>query len=790
MAVSVLEKVLGNHKFYTETYIKDTITLVKSITLKNDKEAQLYNDLLRRLNPAHPISEDRTQWQYYWHITGKRTDYDRKVMMLSLDDGKEIELTRKSLQTHRRTHQTLLAFGMQYDALIKQYPEMELYIKAIITTPQFHSIQEAVDAKDFTIASYDPAWIEENESDVIAQLQLRIDNYKSIWLIGYYAMADNLFLASQYHILYNFLVCSLLAIRLSHAKTMQAHSYHIRLYLASHHYLDDVIMFLTRKQMLFLYRNLRYLDNHSGSNFTFRTLIDVLFSERNISVVNYAYHQKNSVNSQGLTNYRYRQRLLNNKPLIYSPADYPLASLAAKERFLAPGNADWYDYGTEQEDFKHRCSLVSHTLSKDLETLLLEETDSVRFKLLPTLTDYWAQLLKDKRLSFLAEVTDPVTSSSHRLNIRDLFKLYLVVLYTKHGVELETFPTYRINRVFKEPMPSSDELLKGCYDLDVQQRTYVQTVLDAIPNYRHCLTSYQFGQWVTEVYRLNISLWNMLSNLSDMDTEGQMAWVVEKTVTSNDFEVDLVETVDEFFTRTGISDARKLDPVALERYLFDILDTAYDKQLSFLSRNRKLQEALTKVFFKFNSYTVQLINNYYGDSPLLVGPKDTRFAHSTTVQYDMTLSGEATIGFDLITDVLSRGSQDHYVDFGSDYDYTTRTRSDISLGAVVGVDVRHSYQTNIDFFLNNQLVSESDTLVSERLEMELLRDATFGDRVEVLSQTHLRLNPCVDLGILSHRHEVMRNHVPISCGVFDVEITSLPAQSSDDDLLFLALYGH
>lgn len=46
MATSIIENVLGNNKFYTDTYIKDTITLVKSITVKNDKEAALRQRLL------------------------------------------------------------------------------------------------------------------------------------------------------------------------------------------------------------------------------------------------------------------------------------------------------------------------------------------------------------------------------------------------------------------------------------------------------------------------------------------------------------------------------------------------------------------------------------------------------------------------------------------------------------------------------------------------------------------------------------------------------------------------
>ena len=787
MATSVIERVLGNNKFYTDVYIKDTITLVKSITVKNDKEADLYNDYLKQTVPGFAPEEKAVDWQYYKHLRGERYPLDEDILAVSVDNGDTFVFGKAGLLTHRRTKEELLKFGLYYEELVKRYPHLELYIKGVITAPQYTSAQALVDAENFTIVSYADGLIEENEDGVMAQLQLRIDNYKSLWMIGYYAMADNLFLASQYQIFYNFLVTGLLAIRLGHAKTVAAHSYHIRLYLASHHYLDDVLLFLTRPQQLFLYRNMLYLDNHAGSNFTFQTLIDVLFSERNISVVNYVYQQRNTADNSGLMHYRYKQKLLNTKKLVHNTSNLTLDYVAGKERPLAPGNNAVYDYSTEQIDFQHRNPLFSELLTKDLETILLDETDSVRYKLLQILTDSWARLLMDSRVAFLTEVTDPATSLTTRMQVRDLFKLYLVVLYASQGISLQTFPSYKIQRVFKETLPSMDQLLAGCYQMTPEQRQLVQEVREVVPPYQYYLTSYQFEQYVTQVYKLNIGLWSLLSNSSDSDTEGQMSHVLNQLHESIDFEVDSVETVEVFLARTGLKDPREYAGPELQQYLFNLLDGVYDKKFSFLSRYQKLQEALTKVFFKFNSYTVQLINNYYGDSPLLVGAKDSRYHHLDTVVYDLTLLGESLSKHSLISDGISTVTHSTSPDFSSQIDHHSYVHLTVDLDGVLAMQMEQSSQSDQDLPLSQSLVLESTTLTKAAYELEWMRDATFMPCPEVGTYDEAVFNVSSRLQGHTALVENTQRLMPINVGIVSQSDNFTPSQSTEPDLFFLAL---
>lgn len=638
---NIIQQVLGNNSFYADAYIKDSINFVKSIVFVNGNEAKSYNDLIAIRYPNFIVSDQKPLWRYYKHLIGELHELDVPVMAVSVDNGTTIQLTRATLAIHRKTRNEILKFGLYYDELVKKYPEQELYIRGITLDQIYTNIHEIIALEDFTVISCNSVYIEENEDDLLKDLQTRINNYKSIWLLPYYALLDNLFLASQYHIFYNFLLTSILAIRLQNDKTMRAHSFHIRMYFASHHGLDQHLLFLTKKQQLFLYRNMLYLDNHSGKNHVFQKLIDILFTERNISVVNYIFNQRGSFDLTRRVEYVYNQRLLNSKDLVYRDFDYSLRDIGNKEIPLAPGNKKEYDFNYEHIDNRNKYSMYSTLLTKDLETILMDETDSVRYKLLDVLTDYWAYLAKHNQVNFLSDITDPITNVTSRLSAKDLFKFYVICLHAKSGVKLEEFPDYRIKRVFRPTQPTPQQIEKLFYEKRLEYIGYITDIQDNIPIYPTILTSFQFSEFITQVYRLNIGLWTLLSNYGDMDTEGQMRMAIDTMHMTEVYSFN-DETVDAFLSRTGVGDPREYTPEVLTGYVFNILDTIFDNRLSFLNRLQKLQQALTDIFFNFNSYTVQLINNYYSGGHILAGIKDRRYGYSYKTKINMDVNAETT----------------------------------------------------------------------------------------------------------------------------------------------------
>jgi len=627
---NLITKALGNN-ILAANYIQDTINLTKSINVKNSNEAKSYNELIKQVYPSHTVNLlDKSSWRYYKHLFGEYHSLDTPITVISIDNGTSILLNRETLNLHRRTKTEILKYGLLYKQLVDQYPQQELYIKAVICNRQYSSIEEIIALENFTIVSYLTSLVEDNEKDLIFELQSSINNYKQIRMVPYYAISDNLFLASQYHVFYNFILTKILAIRLKNTKTFKAHTFHIRNYLASHHYLDNSYTQLTKKQALFLYRNLLYLNNHSGQNRIFNILIDNLFTERNISVVNYIYKQENEVDDSNYIKYSFNQRLLNDAELVYSPNDFSLANIKDKELNTAYNNIKELTYNIGKIDKRFKNSLFNLLLTKNLETIIIDNTDTVRHKLIPTIIDYWAYLLKTNKINFLVTIVDPVTNTELKLNTKDLFKLFVVVLYKVNGININTFPSFHIDRVFKDPIPTNEELLGVCYSKQHWFDDTLDEIRANVPTYTWITTSSQYEEYISNVYRLNIGLWLLLTNYSDKNVNGQFEYMIERMHKRDTYTFDN-ETVESFLIRVGISGLLEYEPAVLESLSFTILNNLYDNKLDFINSYRFIQKAMVEVFKKFNSYTVQILSDYYSSSPTLSGPEDVRYSISRNV---------------------------------------------------------------------------------------------------------------------------------------------------------------
>ncbi len=719
MSISITEKILSSNKFYTDKYLKDTLNLTKSILMTNSKEATLYNEYIENNYTQHSIDyTDKTTWRYYKHLSAQYHSLDTPITLISIDNGETITLSPESLLLHRITHTELLKYDLFYKETVDRYPEQELYIRSTISTSPKYSIQDIIKSEDFTIIGYNKRLVEENEDDLIFHLQDRINNYKVTKLIQYYSLTDNLFIASQYHILYTFIFKTLLALRLSNAKTLRAHSYHILNYLSSHHYLDIHHSALTKKQSLYLYRNLLYLNNHSGQDNIFKTLIDKLFTERNISVVNYTYTQSNSTLPSNHMEYRFKQKLLNNANLVYSYQDYELEDILQKEAPLTLSNPDHIKFNTPSIDLTYKNELYNTLLTKDIETITVDNTDTVKYKLIPTIIDYWAYLLYTNQMRFLASVLDPVSNQELRLSTRDLFKLYTIVLYKLNHQELTQFQPYLIQRVYKSTLPTKETLLNYFYRKHYYHSPLIDQILYAIPPYNTTITSYQFEQFVTSIYKLNIGLWLFTSNLHDKDDEGQFDNLISNLHTYHLFTFN-DETPEDFLKRLNLENLFTYPQEALEDLSFSIVNNVFDNRLSFLNKYKYIQQSLIEIFKKFNSYTVQLIDNYSQYSPILAGPSEPR----VTLEFDKHTNNYFFDSIQLNVEMQYITKHHKEVHFKNSITANEVHTKDYILSLDSGMNIAYNLNSNIRVLFNTPFINDienTDWMVTESSDEDKL----------------------------------------------------------------------
>lgn len=719
MSISIAERILSSNKFYTEKYLKDTINLVKSISLVSSKEASLYNTYISIKYPTHSVDlTDKTTWRYYKHLSGQYHSLDTPITLTSIDNGETITLNPTALKLHRLTHQELLKFDLLYKELVDKYPEQELLIKSLIATSTKYTSQELITKEDFTIAFYNSRLIEENEQDLPYELQFRIDHYKNTKLIPYYSNSDSLFITSQYHILYTFLFTTILALRLSNAKTTRAHSYHVLNFLSSHHYLDTHHNNLTKRQSLYLYRNLLYLNNHAGREHVFHKLIERLFTERNISVVNYTYAQTNTLLPSNEMDYTFKQKLLNDTNLVYSFKEYTLDDILNKEERTAPSNPKEIKYNRSTIDKNFKNQLYSMLLTKDIETIVVDNTDTVRYKLLPMIVDYWAYLLKTNQMRYLVTVTDPVSNKELRLTTTDLFKLYTLVLYKSNNITLTEFPDYNIQRIFKQTLPTKELLLSKFYRKHHYYSPMIDTILTAIPPYTTTVTSHQFEQQVSHLYRLNIGLWLFLTNTSDKDDKGQFSNLIANLHTTDTYTFN-DETPNAFLYRIGMDHLNTYHQEVLSSLLYTILNNLFDNKLDFLNKYKYIQKSLIEIFRKFNSYTIQLIENYTHNSPDIVGPKDTR----TTIDQDITKLYYYTTLPVLSIDRNYRINSKRRVNFNQNVNATLRYNSSTQLEVSPNLEIRCGFNSEAVVYFSNQIINgldNKDWMATESSDEHLL----------------------------------------------------------------------
>jgi len=618
----MLKSIMTDNYYILDDYISQVINLTKSIILVNHIEAILYNKYINIYHPNFTINlDDKTTWRYYKHITGYTHQLDEPIFIQSIDNSEQILLNKSTMLIHSKTRLELLKFGKYYSEVVKKYPNLELYIKAVITLVNISTL-EIVLLPDLSIVGYNSNLIESNEENFILNLQQRLNNYKDTWNLTAYSEVDTLFIASQICILYNYIVTNIIALRLKNAKTIKAHSFHIKNYLASHHELHLYYDYLTDKQRLFLYKNLLYLDNHVGSVNTFSIILKELFFNRNISIHGFDYRLLNKLNVSNIPDYAFTKRLFNNENLI--PYNYSINEIETKETLLLPDNSKYIIDVHNDIDIKFKSSILSKYPTKDLETIMYEYTDNVKYKLMQTILDYSAYFCKYNLITTTIRIPNISNSYLYILNFQDVFKLLMVLIYRINGINIINFQPYKINRVKKEILPTNTFLNGLLFKNKYYYNNEINILKSNFITYPTIVSITQFYEFVNYQYLLDIGLWSYISNIGTADDSGQFEMIIDKMFKSELYNIN-DETIDQFVARTSIDELVNYDYKSSLTLFTNIINLVYDDKYTNLFNLEFVQKALVNIFHQFTSYTTQLISEHTVSNLTLTESKSCKY---------------------------------------------------------------------------------------------------------------------------------------------------------------------
>lgn len=587
-----------------DIYLSKVFDLAKTLVVKSQASADSINAALMAL--GYVINDsDPASWKYYLNLAGRYHATDKLMTIKSLDTLQTIDFTRENLQEHRATYREYAYGSRYYNDLVNRFPEQEMLIRGILNPID---LATAVAAEDGAVLYYDPALVEDNETNLIPRLSQWTQNFMVRWNVAAYGLVDDLYPAAQLAILYQNLPSVIMNIRLSNCHTQYAHTFHIREYLASNGRLDVYCDHLTKKQMLWLYRNIRYLHRNAGKQETFKTLVQHILTERGLPLAE--WNMRHNIKDQ--VTELYPDIEFARKPLNFgfsnAGADTrSVVSMLNEEQQIAKGNARIQGEAEVEITRKMENSITNQLRTKVLESSVLDLTDASVFTLSDCLLNHWLYLTTIDYYKSVVVVDNPKTGDALTLQMKDAFIVFLYCYNKARGLELVQLPVLEAINVRRLPSPSfaklrsmadpelvSDALLKKARDILTPIGTYISTIA--------------FHEAMLKVHQNQLDHRTMWTSQEHMEARVQTEAAISHLYC--DIKCDLGSDTSylAWFQDKGL-DIPEFSELEADLLATELLAAATGTNLKVSSSLKEMQGAMLRLMTQLSSYSIQFLQS-------------------------------------------------------------------------------------------------------------------------------------------------------------------------------------
>lgn len=642
-------------------YYSQCMRLIQSLRIKSDYQAKLShkNYDVVGLTAGYVLGDDQQNvaseqnllgWRYYQEITGEYlgaieqtgiqiVQVKRPVIYIkSLDKAVDIPFTKDSMVDNPATRQAYRVGSYLLYELLEKYPEYETAIMGVL----YPADDSVITAKDFSILAWDTSLIEEQEDNVIYELQRFINNFVARWHNQFYTNIDSYYFASFWANLTEALFLKLLNIRLENCKTPKAHSFHIKMYLASHYELDKYMRFMTKKQIMFLYRNLEYIANNSGKNHIFHLLKDKLLTDRQIPLSELSVRHIDEFTDLHQPQVHGRLKPIN---LVYeSQNDYVQWSVVeTMDSDNSTHNEQWYDRQGKKDEQRFQISHSGVVQTKVLHSIVIDITDAVEYPFPMVLLNHWGHLAKTGRFGALSYVsfTDPRDFKAYILPPMEAFVYYGLLLMHSFGYAPTSFGKFIAGKVFKYgpglSLPNSTTLKQ--YMLSVAGisvpiiQDFVISVDALIRDSRYrpmssaVDTPENLNTWCTYIYNFHRSVELLIATIQDPMHKAFAKNILRSLFDYKVYDIRLsaqgytfdYTTVTEFLNNRGLNTDLDMSPAQYKLVLDEIFKGATGYFVAEETKKSNIQKAMVEVFKTLCSYTVKFVLDS-NDRPIVLMP--------------------------------------------------------------------------------------------------------------------------------------------------------------------------
>lgn len=669
---------------YYQIYLDSVTQLASSLVIKSAETADAINIGLRITYGDSVVDQnDPTSWKYYKNLVGQYHSTDAVMTVVSVDTLQTIDFTRENLQFHRGTAKAYSYGTTQYKELVNRYPEQEQLILGVLYPAS--DIQSCIDAENGTILSYPPELIEEWEYSLIPNLQKWIYSYLDRWFNVQYTISDNMYTMTVLGIMYMNLIPAIMLARLSKVKTNEAHTYHVRQYLASNGQLDAFLPYLTRKQALWLYRNIAYIYRNSGQRQIFEWLIANIMTDRGLPIARFEMRHDLSEQPTNLKPTLSFEKIPINTESNYDQVnEYNLTAIFDKEAPLARDNEKYRDEEQARAQLIMQYSKSNRLSTKLLESTIIDYSGSEKYNLADTLFNHWIWLSHTGDYRAFVQVTSPVTNETLSLTAKEAFEFYVYAFCAVQGFVLEKLPIVGTKRVIRTPRPSLADI-ESATDVSMIGTDFPAQMLALLPVPQVMISVDSFYQYCVSLQRAAMQQYYITVQETNKRAYGlkwgavNRCWADVRLQTGdhpNQFYAD-------WFAQRNIL-IGDYNQSHLETIANSLISAATGVNSAAAITLKDIQSAMIRLMTQLSSYSVQYIS-HINDGPV-------RDADSGSIRYEdfaVTVKPEITLPINMRHAKLIPVPQGEInYDLSPDQAWTNETKTEMTGKLEEGVDFK------------------------------------------------------------------------------------------------------
>lgn len=607
-----------------DNFYSDTFQLTRTMVVKIEAIAQRENEVLEKA--GYTVLNDKRTWRYYMNLNGDYHETDEVMTVISLDTGEEIPFTKETMAQHLLTYRQYLKGGDLYKRLTDTYDGQTVLINGILL-PITYDV--SIDAPNYKILRYNESLVLWNEEQLIPQVQRWINGNAPAMFENEYHVTEDLMLHQMVVELGAAILQVIHLTRFQAIKTRNAHDFYIWSHIDSYGEFSVYKNSLNREQVMWLHRNIEWINSNAGKEFTFDKLMEKLLTLRKIPISKYemVLNTENQLVDLTPTPQWKRTQLNMNEDKQILPVFFNTQKLIEKERPMAVDNTLMTSIYQEEANFEGTYSLHNDLPTKVLESEMADYTNRHSDTMMTVVFNQWIYLAGKGVYQVNMAVVNPKDGRLLRLDAKDAFTLWRYITRLAAGHELTTIENAFYNNVMALKPPTVKEL----QNVGLGSKYITDAVAGSIRDQFVDIVSVGSSEELLNVSKnIYIAMWKhkkLYSSFGDHVTHAAV-----KNSTKLMYETGEISLVDDHsylrFLQKYALDFDDYNYEELTNLAWVIFKTFTGWDLNNNPSLRSIQNDLIDLMMKLSSYTVHTIKTMDDGTDVIELPYDNSLGDS------------------------------------------------------------------------------------------------------------------------------------------------------------------